>query len=203
MASKQIVMASFNGAIFFSNNLHVQKVSILPYYKCQKGEKLKIGDDNMANVYLFPHGDREYHACIAENPAEESAILMVEEGSYPVEVWWTRHDMNMDRLWASEVCENREDLVKLLDFLGECGHVIEELWTYKDKESTNEALAHLFDICYERKMEQLRAAIDDMWAWDDENCDGDCNHCTNSCEADDNKDGVLVVPDEPDEKFPF
>ena len=159
----------------------------------------------MANVYLFPHGDREYHACITENPTEESAIFVVEEGAYPVEVWWKRHDMNMDSLWATETCESREDLIKLLDFLGECGHVVEELWGYKDSESTNEELSNLFDVCYERKMEQLSAAVDDMYAdWDDGvNCDGECMNCTGPCGPEEYGDGVRVEPDEDDKNFPF
>lgn len=145
----------------------------------------------MLNVYLIPCDDRVYHACVSKNAPDPSAIFMVKEGDYPVGVWWTRHDMNMDRLWATDICENRENLVKLLNFLGECGHVIEELWEYKDSESTNEALSNLFDICYERKMEQLGAAIDEMYA--DMEDEGGVDYAG----------GVLITPDEDDENFPF
>jgi hypothetical protein len=160
----------------------------------------------MANVYLRPFGDRAYRASISDTTTDPTDIFVVEEGEYPVEVWWTRHDMNMCRLWATETCENREDLIKLLDFLGDCGHTIEKMWAYEDNEFTNEELSNLFDVCYDRKMEQLSAAIDDMYAdWDtDDGCDGDCNHCTGSCGPDEEDgDGIRVVPDEDDKDFPF
>jgi hypothetical protein len=157
----------------------------------------------MANVYLRPFGDRAYRASISDTTTNPTDIFVVEEGEYPVEVWWTRHDMNMCRLWATETCENREDLIKLLDFLGDCGHTVEKMWAYEDNEFTNEELSNLFDVCYDRKMEQLSAAIDDMWnSSADDFCDGDCEKCTDKRCVDDNE-GVLVEPDEDDENFPF
>lgn len=157
------------------------------------------------NVYLILGEDATYTSCVSNDAPSTDAIFFVEEGDYPVDVWWKRHDMNMNSLWANETCENREDLIKLLDFLGECGHVVEELWGYKDSESTNEELSNLFDVCYERKMEQLSAAIDDMWADfdEDDGCDGDCNHCTSSLCGEGDGDGIRVEPDEDDNNFPF
>ena len=76
---------------------------------------------------------------------------MVAEGTYPVEVWWSRHDLNMCREWASETCESREELIELLNFLGKCGHNIETLWGYNDRTTTNAELTRLFDVCYDRK----------------------------------------------------
>ena len=114
------------------------------------------------NVYLIPYGDRAYRAAIAETSPDPAAVFLTEGCAYPVEVWWTRHDMNLDRLWASRVCTDREELLELLDFLGDCGHVVEDLWGYNDKMTPTAETTKLFDECYERKMEQLNAAIDSM-----------------------------------------
>lgn len=112
------------------------------------------------HIYLIPTGDRAYKACIAATAPSPSAIFMVAEGTYPAELWWSRHDLNLCRQWCSEVCQNREALITLLDELGSCGHNVETLWDYEDSTSTNDALTQLFDDCYERKRETITAAFD-------------------------------------------
>lgn len=113
------------------------------------------------NVYLIPCGDRAYYAQVSTNSPSPSAIFMVAEGNYPVEMWWSRHNLNMCRLWATETCNSREDLIDTLNFLGKCGHNVETLWDYDDKTTTNAKITELFDVCYERKCEQICAAFDE------------------------------------------
>ena len=116
----------------------------------------------MRNVYLIPYGDRAYRSAISETPPDPSAIFLTEEWDYPAEAWWTRHDMNLDRLWASQVCENPEELIELLDFLGACGHTVEDLWGYNDRLVPTEQTTKLFNECYDRKMEELTKEIEFM-----------------------------------------
>lgn len=120
----------------------------------------------MNNVYLLPFGDRAYHAAIAPEPPSPDAIFLVEEGRYPVEVTYTRHDMNADMIWAGAECTDREDLTEFLNFLGECGHTIEILWNYNDRHFSTPELTELFNICYARKMEELTAAMEDLYELD-------------------------------------
>jgi len=120
----------------------------------------------MDNVYLLPFGDRAYHAAVASEPPSPDAIFLVEEGYYPVEVTYTRHDMNLDRIWAGAECTDREDLIQFLNFLGECGHTIELLWDYNDRLWSTPELTKLFDVCFVRKMEELEAAIEDLYSMD-------------------------------------
>lgn len=115
----------------------------------------------MNNVYLIPCGDRAYYASISEAPPTPDAIFLVEEGPYPVELWWSRHDLNMEHFWCSEFFENREELIEKLNFLGLCGHNVELLWDYNDRMTTNEAISRLFDVCYIRKEEEIMAAFED------------------------------------------
>ena len=77
-------------------------------------------------------------------------------------MWWSRHDLNMCREWASAICESREELVEVLNFLGKCGHNVEELWDYNDRTTTNAEITRLFDVCYERKSEEITAAAEPL-----------------------------------------
>ena len=62
--------------------------------------------------------------------------------------------------------EDREDLIQFLNFLGECGHTIELLWDYNDRLWSTPELTKLFDVCFVRKMEELEAAIEDLYSMD-------------------------------------
>ena len=95
-----------------------------------------------------------------KNVCPRDAIFMVAEGTYPVELWWSKHDLNMCREWASETCESREALIEALNFLGKCGHNVETLWDYNDSTTTNAEITRLFDACYNRKKEEIEAAFD-------------------------------------------
>ena len=114
----------------------------------------------MNNVYLIPCGDRAYCSQVSIYPSNPSAIFMVAEGTYPVELWWSKHALNMCREWASETCESREALIEALNFLGKCGHNVETLWDYNDSTTTNAEITRLFDACYNRKKEEIEAAFD-------------------------------------------
>ena len=116
----------------------------------------------MSNVYLIPFGDRAYHSAVADQPPSEDAVFLTEERDYPTEICYTRHDMNLDKLWASREIADRQELVEFLDFLGECGHPVEELWSYVDRRRPTPELTELFDLCHSRKMEQLMAEIDEI-----------------------------------------
>lgn len=78
-------------------------------------------------VYLIPCGDREYRAAICEEPPENAAIALEDEGTYPVEVSWSRLDLNTETVWEDATCEDDKDLVALLDSLGRMGADIEYL----------------------------------------------------------------------------
>ena len=114
------------------------------------------------HVYLFPFGDRAYHSAIAPAPPTPQAIFLTEEGSYPTEVWWQRHDLNLDSIWCSQQVNGPQELVDLLDFLGECGHVIDSLWDHRDIYCGDAALLDLFETCYCRKMEEWMLASEDL-----------------------------------------
>ena len=128
---------------------------------------------NSNNVYLIPCGDRAYHSTISETPPTSSAIFMVAEGSYPVELWWIRHDLNMCRILEMKICESREELVELLDFLGKCGNNVEHLWEYEDRTTSNTEISRLFDVCFERKREETIAAFEEAIA-DLDSLDAEC-----------------------------
>lgn len=111
------------------------------------------------NVYLIPGDDATYSCCLSDDAPSAEAIFLMKEGDYPVLAMHERHDLNMDRLLAQETIIGREDLVKYLDFLGECRHALLSAWDYDIDKTAGEDLLNLFDVCYARKAELIGEEI--------------------------------------------
>ena len=72
-----------------------------------------------------------------------------------------------------KICESREELVELLDFLGKFGNNVEHLWEYEDRTTSNTEISRLFDVCFERKREETIAAFEEAIA-DLDSLDAEC-----------------------------
>lgn len=125
-------------------------------------------------VYLIPDEDSTYVSCVSTDAPSDDAIFLVEEGTYPVEAWHERHDLNMDRLLMREEINNRDELIQYLDFIGAGRHALLNLWDYDINVDASDELLHLFDVCYKRMAELICAdMMDACEGIDSDNCDYD------------------------------
>lgn len=138
------------------------------------------------NVYLIPDADSTYVSCISDDAPSTEAIFLVKEGLYPVEIWYKRHDLNMDAMLYAETINNRDELISYLDFQGQCRNEIIRLWDFYTYDNSLVKLHRLFDKCYDRKAELIAEEM---------------------LEASDGMEGIedigFEIIDEPDEKLPF
>ena len=100
-----------------------ERIEILEHRSAGIPEKRKPRN----TIYLIPWGDRAYRAGIWEASLDAGALALIDEGSYPVKVTWTRLDLNCEIVWDEQTCEDDLDLLELLDFLGTRGYWIEDL----------------------------------------------------------------------------
>lgn len=126
------------------------------------------------NVYLIPHHDAAYQACIASQPPTEDAIFLVAEGTYPVEYYYNRNDSNGCTLTEINECSDRESLIEALNGHGELYHRIRSLWDFEyyetDNEDTyNKEVCELFDNTYYKLIEMIDLAYEQMLDEMDEN----------------------------------
>lgn len=84
----------------------------------------------MNNVYLVPHEDGTYEACIAPVAPSENAVLLTPEGEYPVECYYRRFDLNGDGIIEMYTCSNRDELIHGLNSDGTACHTIRGLWDF-------------------------------------------------------------------------
>lgn len=100
------------------------------------------------NVYLIPGKDATYRACVAPTPPTDNAIYFVTEGTYPVEYYYHRSDLNGSTVVMLCECANREELITALNWNGECYHIVRSLWDFDLYKMDNEELSKLFDAAY-------------------------------------------------------
>lgn len=84
----------------------------------------------MNNVYLIPHDDGTYEACIQPSAPCESAVVLTAEREYPVEYCYCRLDANGSSVYRSNFCTDRDDLLHALNCDGEALHSIRWLWDF-------------------------------------------------------------------------
>jgi hypothetical protein len=139
-------------------------------------------------VYLIPDEDATYVSCVSDDAPSNDAIFMVEEGPYPVESWYKRHDLNMDSLLMTQEIHSREDLIKHLDFQGKCRNEIVHLWDFYTYDNSLVQLHRLFDKCFDRKVELI---TEEMFEVCDDSEDEDV----------DDSDSEIIT--KPDSNLPF
>ena len=120
----------------------------------------------MNNVYLNPHNDGTYRACIAATAPSEDAVFLTVEGEYPVECGYIS-----DTVYGRDICEvyqcaNREELIDGLNWNGCSSHFIFHLWEYDADELLPPDIWAVFASVSQRKRERKydAAAIERMEA---------------------------------------
>ena len=85
----------------------------------------------MDHVYLIPHADGTYEACIQPSAPCESAVRLTAEREYPVTCIYRRLDLNGSAVYESYTCTNRAELLHGLNCDGEALHTILQLWDFE------------------------------------------------------------------------
>lgn len=111
------------------------------------------------NIYLVPAEDSTYVAHISNKSPSNEAIFLTKEGTYPTDLMYKRHDLNLDSLLMQDTIDNREDLIKSLDFIGACRNEIIKLWDFWTYDNTLVEIHKLFDRCFERKVQLITAEM--------------------------------------------
>lgn len=99
----------------------------------------------MNNVYLVPHDDGTYEACISPVAPSENAALLTAEGKYPVECYYRRMDANGDGVYEMHKCSTQEELIEALNYDGKALHTIRSLWDFDSYNEVSEEVCTVFN----------------------------------------------------------
>lgn len=124
----------------------------------------------MNNVYLVPHEDGTYEACIAPVAPSENAVMLTAEGEYPVECYYRRFDLNGDEIIEMYTCSNREELIHGLNSDGKACHTIRGLWDFDSYKAKFHDAWLVFNAATDKVMKALELEWDAIYLCDSLRC---------------------------------
>lgn len=103
----------------------------------------------MNKVYLIPQNEAEYQAYIGPDTPTADAVCLTQEGSYPVDIYSWRYDINMNRVYEIERCDTRQQLLEHLNWCGHAHNGIRKLWEFDSQSNLTQSVYDLFQAGYD------------------------------------------------------
>lgn len=113
-------------------------------------------------VYLVPETDGAWSAVVSANKPSHSVALLTQEGDYPVNLYYSRLDMNGSSCFERETIADRESLLETLNWIGQCCHFPKVLWEFDAGKPMSKELMDIFNASYDSRMKQVQAELAEM-----------------------------------------
>lgn len=123
----------------------------------------KIIKNQNNKILLAPSNDGSWTAEVGRY-AGPNGVLLTDEGKYPVELYYSRMDINGSSVMEMDICRNRNELLSSLNWIGIYGHTLKSLWGYHSDQPVSKDLADIFEASYVRKCRIIKEAADEMYA---------------------------------------
>ena len=117
------------------------------------------------NSYIFVSLDKEtgvWSAVASANRADNHPVRFCEEKDYPVDLYYMRTDINGSGIMEKELCNNRNELLETLNWLGKCGFTPWDVWDFHIGTSRNEKAMEIFAAGRRKRAEYAHSVLDDM-----------------------------------------
>lgn len=115
-----------------------------------------------SNVYLRLNENRDWSAEVDRECPGPGAVLFVQEGKYPVEVYYERTDLNGSSVMEKDVCESRKDLIESLNWMGKCGYLPVSVWGFDVDQCVDRGLIGVFKAAIDQRAEALAKAQEEF-----------------------------------------
>lgn len=109
-----------------------------------------------SRICLFPGSDGTWSAASAADAQASSGVFFVQEGSYPVDLYYSRLDLNGSSTMEKETCPDQKTLLEALNWIGKCGHLPEALWGFDVDHPMSKELKDVFTASYKMKLSQVK-----------------------------------------------
>lgn len=114
--------------------------------------------------YLTLRADQVWTADVPRGQVDVKAVRFCEEKDYPVDLYYARTDINGSSSVEKETCNNRYELIKTLNWLGECGFAPLKLWDFNIETTRNDRVTEIFDAGAKARAKKLELSLDEKIA---------------------------------------
>lgn len=114
------------------------------------------------HVYLTLNADRVWSADVPLGRVDVKAVSFCEEKEYPVDLFYYRSEINGSGVVEKDVCQDRNELLKSLNWLGECGFTPLKLWDFRAETTRDERVMNIFAAGAERRYEAAKESLEDL-----------------------------------------
>lgn len=129
---------------------------------------LRLSKREPSSVFIRPLPDGKWIASIARKQPTDSNdyVFIVREGKYPVNFYYERYDVMGSRVVELKVCSNRDELLGILEWCGQCRDTILQLWDHDYNKVHDEKLEALYCACAQRRQEIALETMKDFMEGD-------------------------------------
>lgn len=107
------------------------------------------------NIYLYANEDRTWQGIVSDDLPKEGAVFFMQEQSYPATLFHVRFDLNGSSVMEKETIQNRDELLKALNWIGKTGGLVSSLWEFDEDKEISPDLLKIFKDGMARKMERI------------------------------------------------
>lgn len=156
--SSESLMAVAKQLGISSNNICNSPVAHLAYVEVEKELS------NEKSVYLFPCAEGKWNAMVSDVAPNNESVNFTQVGEYPASLYYYRVDINGSGSLECETCKDEKELIKNLNWIGECGYTPASLWDFSAETCRNEKVFELFNAGAKARAEKLEMSLDDKIA---------------------------------------
>ncbi len=117
-----------------------------------------MNDTGLKKVYLIPREDGTWDTAIT-NVLPAPAAALSPEGPYPAEVYYRRTDLNGSGTIEMDSCQNSQELIQSLNWIGQCGYLLLCFWDFQHDMPMEHALSSILDNVYDRGHKMRQQAL--------------------------------------------
>lgn len=113
-------------------------------------------------IYLTMNADRIWSADVPFGRVAAKAVRFCEEKDYPVALLYYRTDINGSGCVEEDICQNRNELLKSLNWLGKCGYTPLRLWDFRAETTNDDRVMSIFAAGARRRYEAAQECLEDL-----------------------------------------
>jgi len=116
-----------------------------------------------SKIYISQNEDNTWFASVSDGDILGIGTELTAEREYPVKVYYSRMDVMGNNLYDMDKCNNREELLETLNWIGLACYTLHGVWDFNLHNEISPELNIIFNNSFNRRVELLKLAEKEMF----------------------------------------